>query len=42
MELMKLDIDQLLEATSFISDDDFFYNIKKIEIDNLLDKTQDW
>lgn len=36
------DIDQLLEATADIGDDDFHYMIRHIEIDSLLETTEDW
>ncbi len=43
MNLEKMDIDQLLDATSLILlDDEFTHNMKKFEIDTLLEKTQDW
>lgn len=41
MRLIKMDIDQLLEETSNMDNGDF-PNLKLIEIDTLLDKTQDW
>ncbi|MHC0039615.1 hypothetical protein [Pseudoneobacillus sp. C159] len=42
MELIKFDIDQLLEATSTNNEDDHFYNMKEIEIDMILAVTKDW
>jgi hypothetical protein len=42
MELVKYDIDQLLEATSTELDDDAFYHMKEIEIDMILAVTKDW
>ncbi|WP_302053223.1 hypothetical protein [Bacillus sp. FJAT-29790] len=42
MILINADIDQLLEATTEIAEDDFRYLIRQIEIDTLLENTQDW
>lgn len=42
MLLENADIDQLLEATTEIADDDYHYLIRHIEIDALLELTQDW
>ncbi|WP_442597293.1 hypothetical protein [Neobacillus sp. D3-1R] len=42
MDLVKLDIDQLLELTSYSLDEDYQFKLKKVEIDKLLEKTQDW
>lgn len=43
MILIHTDIDKLLDATEDITDEDeFSFIIRRIEIDTLLDKTQDW
>jgi hypothetical protein len=42
MELVKLDIDKLLESTSYNKEEDLFCNMKEIEIDMLLAVTKDW
>ena len=42
MILKNTDIDQLLDATIDMGDEDFSYIIKHIEIDALLEKTEDW
>lgn len=43
MILINTDIDKLLDATEDMADeDDFSFIIRRIEIDTLLDKTQDW
>jgi hypothetical protein len=42
MELVKLDIDKLLDATSYSKEEDLFCNMKEIEIDMLLAVTKDW
>lgn len=42
MKLVKFDIDELLEATSYNDEEDFFCNMKEIEIDMLLAVTKDW
>lgn len=42
MKLVKMDIDQLLEATSYVLEEENNFNINKIEIDKLLEKTRDW
>ncbi|WP_281352552.1 hypothetical protein [Cytobacillus depressus] len=42
MVLINTDIDQLLEATEEIAEDKFSYMIRQIEIDDLLENTQDW
>jgi hypothetical protein len=42
MELVKLDIDKLLDATSYSKEEDPFWNMKEIEIDMLLAVTKDW
>ena len=44
MKLVKIDIDQLLEVTSFVSalEEDSVCNLKEIEIDMLLAITKDW
>ncbi|MFE8694775.1 hypothetical protein ACFYKT_00220 [Cytobacillus sp. FJAT-53684] len=42
MQKMKTDIDKLLDATKEIADDDFHYMIRLIEIDSLLEKTENW
>lgn len=42
MILKKADIDQLLEKTTELADDDYNYLVKYIEIDTLLEKTADW
>ncbi|MDZ5470145.1 hypothetical protein SM124_00145 [Bacillus sp. 31A1R] len=42
MRLVKTDIDELLEATSELAEDDCSYRLKIIEIDKLLETTQDW
>jgi hypothetical protein len=42
MELVKLDIDKLLDATSYSKEEDLFWNMKVIEIDMLLAVTKDW
>lgn len=39
---MNTDIDKLLDATKEIADDDFHYMIRHIEIDSLLEKTENW
>ncbi|MED3550726.1 hypothetical protein ACTHO0_09755 [Cytobacillus praedii] len=42
MQMKNMDIDKLLEATEEIGDDDFHYMIRHIEIDSLLEKTENW
>jgi hypothetical protein len=42
MILVKMDIDQLLEATSYVLEEENNFNINNIEIDKLLEKTRDW
>ncbi|MFE4523646.1 hypothetical protein ACFRCQ_16275 [Cytobacillus firmus] len=42
MRLVQMDIDQLLESTSEIAEEDFGYMIRQVEIDYLLEHTQDW
>lgn len=42
MEIVKLDIDQILEATAFITEEDHPYKMREIEIDMLLAVTKDW
>lgn len=42
MELLVTDIDQLLESTRDLKDNDFQARIYTFEIDQLLDYTQDW
>jgi hypothetical protein len=42
MELLKLDIDQLLEATSYSNEDEHIFSMKEIEIDMILAVTKDW
>jgi hypothetical protein len=43
MKLVKLDIDQLLENTSYIhEEEDFPFDMREIEIDMLLAVTKDW
>ncbi|MFD2442625.1 hypothetical protein ACFSO7_01260 [Bacillus sp. CGMCC 1.16607] len=42
MDIVKMDIDQLLETTSNILEEECYFHIKKIEIDKLLEKTRDW
>ncbi|WNS73534.1 hypothetical protein RRV45_11410 [Bacillus sp. DTU_2020_1000418_1_SI_GHA_SEK_038] len=43
MTLTIADIDKLLDATQEMADeDDFRYIIRRVEIDKLLEKTQDW
>ncbi|WP_260630951.1 hypothetical protein [Bacillus sp. S/N-304-OC-R1] len=41
MILINTDIDKLLDATEDM-EDDFSFIIRRIEIDSLLEKTQDW
>lgn len=42
MRLIKADIDELLDSTRELNDDEGFSFIKTIEIDRLLENTQDW
>jgi hypothetical protein len=42
MRLVQMDIDQLLESTSEIAEEDLGYMIRQVEIDHLLECTQDW
>lgn len=42
MLLENTDIDLLLDATTEIANDDYHYLIRHIEIDTLLDLTQNW
>jgi len=42
MRLIPTDIDKLLEATEEMADDNLGYMIRQIEIDKLLELTQDW
>ncbi|WP_275950862.1 hypothetical protein [Cytobacillus citreus] len=42
MILIKTDIDKLLDATEEMADEDFSSIIRRIEIDRLLENTQDW
>ncbi|WP_269433486.1 hypothetical protein [Bacillus sp. FJAT-29937] len=43
MILINADIDKLLDATEEMANEsDFSYIIRRIEIDKLLEKTQDW
>lgn len=42
MELVKMDIDQLLDATQYNQEEDIISNLMVIEIDMLLAVTQDW
>lgn len=42
LNMKNTDIDQLLEATNEMADEDFCYIIKYIEIDALLEITEDW
>lgn len=43
MILIHADIDKLLDATEEMgNEDDYSYIIRRIEIDKLLEKTQDW
>ncbi|MCS0652846.1 MULTISPECIES: hypothetical protein [Bacillales] len=42
MRLVQMDIDQLLESTSEIAEEDLGYMIRQVEIDHLLERTQDW
>ncbi|GLB60693.1 hypothetical protein [Cytobacillus sp. NCCP-133] len=42
MRLVQMDIDQILEATLEIAEDDLGYLIRQVEIDSLLERTQDW
>ncbi|KAF0817020.1 MULTISPECIES: hypothetical protein [unclassified Cytobacillus] len=42
MRLVQMDIDQLLEATSEIAEEDLGHMIRQVEIDHLLERTQDW
>lgn len=42
MRLIRTDIDELLEATSELAEDDFSFRLSQIEIDKLLENTQDW
>ncbi|MCS0673972.1 hypothetical protein DFO70_101239 [Cytobacillus firmus] len=42
MRLVQMDIDQLLESTSEIAEEDLGYMIRHVEIDHLLERTQDW
>jgi hypothetical protein len=41
MGIVLIDIDKLLEATSGLTSEKT-NNVKKVEIDQLLDKTRDW
>lgn len=40
--LVNTDIDQLLEATINIEEDDYSFKLIEIEIDQLLEKTKEW
>jgi hypothetical protein len=42
MELLKLDIDQLLEITSYSNEEEHLFSMKEIEIDMILAVTKDW
>lgn len=42
MSLVYMDIDLLLESTTEIAEDDLGYMIRQVEIDYLLERTQDW
>ncbi len=42
MRLIKADIDELLESTRDLTEDEGFSFITTIEIDHLLENTQDW
>ncbi|CAM3898363.1 MULTISPECIES: hypothetical protein [Bacillaceae] len=42
MRLVQMDIDQILESTSEIAEEDLGYMIRQVEIDILLERTQDW
>ncbi len=42
MRLIKADIDELLESTRDLTEDEGYSFITTIEIDHLLENTQDW
>lgn len=42
MQKKNMDIDKLLDSTKEIADDNFNYMIRHIEIDSLLEKTENW
>ncbi|MEH7181203.1 hypothetical protein [Neobacillus vireti] len=42
MGTIKIDIDKLLEKTANLTSEKIINKLKKIEIDKLLDQTQDW
>ncbi|MED4203998.1 hypothetical protein [Neobacillus mesonae] len=42
MGIMVIDIDTLLEATLDLTTENSLFLMKQVEIDKLLDKTQDW
>ena len=42
MGTIVIDIDKLLESTANLTSEKNINKLKKIEIDNLLDQTQDW
>lgn len=42
MGTVLIDIDNLLEATSDLTSEKNSHNVKKVEIDQLLENTRDW
>ncbi|MEW9110291.1 hypothetical protein ACQCT6_19800 [Cytobacillus gottheilii] len=42
MKIFNADIDQILDDTSDMADEDLSHLIRHIEIDLLLESTQDW
>ena len=42
MGTIVIDIDKLLESTANLTSEKNINKLKRIEIDNLLDQTQDW
>ncbi|MFJ5715276.1 hypothetical protein [Neobacillus sp. NPDC093127] len=42
MGIVLIDIDKLLEATTNLTSEKNIHNVKKVEIDQLLENTRDW
>jgi hypothetical protein len=42
MSIVLIDIDKLLEATTNLTSEKSIHNVKKVEIDQLLENTRDW